>query len=117
MMDERTMGILYAAKKPYPRQAIKDFMIRYSGSSPAIYTNKVIDELTQNALCQCLDSVEHPSEVMKTYFHLRTYPHMYSPFDAAVGAIQNIQVKRLNYDTNTYEYINGFAAMEDEKDD
>ena len=113
MMDELTMGIIYAAKQPYPRQAIKDFLIKYTGSSPAVFTEKRIDETVERALCSCLNYVDVPSDVMRTYFHLREYPHMYSPFESAVGAMQNIQVKRLNYETDSYEYINGFAAMEE----
>lgn len=115
MMQTRTLGIIYAAKRSRePREGIRAFMSKYSGTPASEYSNKEINQLVEKALCDCLDSVEHPSAVMSEYFHFRSAPYYYSPFDAAVATFYGLQVKRLNYETNEYEYINGFSELDKE---
>ena len=114
MMDLKTMGIIYAAKYSNdPHKAIRAFMCKYSGSDESVYNLKIINELTTKALCDCLDHVEHPSQVMHDYFMFRSSPWFYSPFDATIAAFQNIQVRRVNYDTDEYVYINGFGELDE----
>ena len=113
MMDEKTMGILYAAKDILPREKIKKFMIEYTGLHVP-FTEADIDQILRNAFCTCLNYVEDPATVVKNYFHFRESPFFFSPFDSMVAAKSNIRVRRLNYNTNEMEYINGFGPKKEE---
>ena len=111
-MDERTMGIIYAVKKSSssPQEAVRQFMSNYSGVAPENYTEKELDNYIELALCDCLNDIEFPSSVMREFFHFLHSPWDMKPGDAAACAIQHIRVKRFNYETQEYEYINGFKG-------
>ena len=111
-MEERTMGIIYAIKKSEysAREAVRDFMSQWSGTPPEHYTPALLDDLICYSLCDCLNDNEHPSAVMHDYFHFLKEPWNLSAAEAAILTIQNIQIRRFNYETEQYDYINGFKG-------
>lgn len=92
------------------REAVRAFMSKWAGVPPDHYTIKLLDDLIIYSLCDCLNDNEHPGAVMHEYFHLLKEPWNFSPAEAAAITLRQIQVRRFNYETEQYDYINGFKG-------
>lgn len=116
-MDDKTLGILYALKRAEdPYAGVNKFMKQYSGSE-VDYTKSEINKLVEQAFCECLNDAQGPSEIVKDYFRHRQDPYFFSPMASMACAIQNIQVRQWDKDTNLFQYINGFRPMKEFNDD
>lgn len=117
LLDRRDMGIIYAIKKTVDgniHKSIVNFMCHYSNSLPEVYTPSVVLHLVEHAFAALMETYEHPSHLITEYFRWKDGPWHYTDFEAMCAVLgSEVAVKRLNYETKEYEYINGFGPMED----
>jgi len=110
-------GIIYTIKnKGYSREEVVKFMHYYTDTPIEYYTDKMVDNLMEKTLVEAIRNNEHPASVINEYFYWRHEPWNYSDFDAICAALTLLQVKRINFETGEYEYINGFSPWEFESD-
>lgn len=115
LMSKKTVGIIYAIKRGNSSrlQNVISFMSQFTNTPPEHYNIENLTIIVKQAFMELLDHVEHPSALFSEFFRYEQAPWKMSDFDAMCAAIDETQVKRLNYDTNEYEYINGFRKVEE----
>lgn len=113
-MDKIFSGIIYVIKKcGHSREEVAKFMHYYTDTPIEYYTDAVIDNLMERTIIEAIRDNERPAAIAHDYFYWRHEPWCYSDFDAICAALTCIQVRRENFDTGEYEYINGFWPQED----
>ena len=113
-MDKMTSGIIYVIKRyGHSREEVAKFMHYYTDTPIEYYTDAIIDNLMERTIVEAIRDNEQPATVANDYFYWSREPWHYSNFDAICAALTNIQVRRINFDTGKYEYINGFWPQED----
>ena len=116
LLDKRDMGVIYAIKRTPNdiKKSIIHFMCNYTGSFPDAYTDNTVYHLVEHAFAALTETIEHPSSLLFSYFRWKDGPWHYNDFDAMCAILgSEVAVKRFNYETKEYEYINGFGPMEE----
>ena len=113
-MEKLFMGIIYTIKrKGYSREAIKEFLHNFTDTPIEYYTDAILDSIMEKTMVEAARYNEHPYTIISDFFHWQHYPWNYSKFDAICVALNNIQIRRENYNTEKSEYINGFTEMKE----
>lgn len=114
-MDKMYQGIIYTVKHcGHSREAIIDFLHRYTSTPKEYYTNSIIDRIMEQTMLEAVRYNLNPVSILFEYFSWMKDPWNYSHFDAMCAALGSIQVRERIKDTDNYSYINGFTSVIDE---
>ena len=118
-MDKMYQGIIWVIKNyGHSREAIINFLHKYTSTPKEYYTNGIIDQIIEHTMLEAVRYNLNPVSILFDYFSWMKDPWNYSHFDAMCAALSNIQVCERIKDTDNYCYINGFTSVIEEfKDD
>ena len=114
-MDKMYQGIIWIIKHyGHSREAIINFLHRYTCTPKEYYTNGIIDQIMEHTMLEAVRYNLNPVSILFEYFSWMKDPWNYSHFEAMCAALGSIQVRERIKDTDDYSYINGFTSVIEE---
>ena len=114
-IDKMYQGIIRTIKnKGYSREAIVDFMHKYTDAPKECYTDYIINQIVEQTMIEIVRYNYYPSSILSEYFSWMKAPWNYSHFEAMCAAISAVQVREKDIETGDYYYINGFSEVMEE---
>lgn len=117
-MTDKTIGIIYALKDNEVGSfdaAVKNFMVKYTGSDPGAYSKANLTNIAMSAVIDYIGTADDPSKDVRD---LLEYMHCYKPYRDAEPVfedrvrmaiwqmLQLVQVK-----DGADSYVNGFREV------
>lgn len=114
-MEKMYQGIIWTVKHyEHSREAIIDFLHKYTSTPKEYYTNNIIDRIMEQTMLEVIRYNLNPVSILFEYFSWMKDPWNYSHFEAMCAAIGGVQVREKDTETGDYHYINGFSEVMEE---